>query len=328
MSWRLAVLLACAAASRAAAYHPGDLIVGAEPSDGGALAVRFDFTRRVHVSPSVELGGVVLHTGTDPGFDGLEFDEPPLAPLEPGTPVSVEVVALDGPVSVQVKGPILEAPGHAAFLGTMTSDGDGLHVHPTWRLATPDAATVVQACLRFRLVTTARYAPSPVYTVVITNAAADAPLPPPPACATSPADRCAGEALGSRAAILCRHEAMRQLVDEVPAPDRAARRVARGLFGDVDACGRLIAGADGAPAARAARRYRRALDRLAAFDRLTGRAHARGTLPADVAASLRAAAQALRDALAPLVAAQPRTRSATSTRCSTCPSSRRWSTSL
>lgn len=297
MRWRrwVAWPLAGALAMPAAAYHPGDMLVAATAPGGGALAVRYDFARPVYVSPSIALGDVVLHTGTDPGFDGLEGDEAPLVPLAPGTPVTFELVGLGGPVSVQLKGPILGVAGQTALVGIMTADGDGLHVHPTWRLAIPAGAGLVQACVTFRLSTSGGYGASPAYTVVVTNASPDAPPPAPPPCATPPP--CAGAAPGSDDAIDCRLASLREAIDDVPAPDRGARRAARAAFRHVSTCARLLDGPGARDARRASRVHRRVHRHLAALERLAARASARGTLPSTVAAELRARVGALREEL-------------------------------
>jgi hypothetical protein len=303
----LAALVAVLGAATADAYHAGDMIMGSTSPGGGSLAIRYDFTRRTHVSPSIDLAGTVLYTGTDPGFDALDVAEPPLNILAIGTPVSVEVVSIDGPVSLQVKAPILTAPGASAALGNMTADGDGLHVHPTWRLMLPADAPDADYRVTFRLTTTAsQYTPSEAYTMIVTNAVEDTTttttsLPPGASTTTTstlPPAPCADRLPGSDAAAACWQGLLRGAVDELATPDRRARRAARTLSRLAAACGRLLDRASAASDRHAARIRGRTLARLRTIESVVVGARARASLPADQLAAIGALAESLRQQVA------------------------------
>jgi len=103
-------------------------------------------------------GGVDLFSATQPGFGALVRAEPSgeLDPLERGTDVAIEIVALDPGVSAVVVAQRLAAPGDRAPLGVAPD----LHVHPSWQLVVSSEATV-EASITFRLVSSsARYGAS------------------------------------------------------------------------------------------------------------------------------------------------------------------------
>jgi hypothetical protein len=288
----LAAALVIGGATPAWSYHVGDMIMGSTAASGGALEIRYDFSRKVRVSPSISLGGTTLHTGTDPGFDALDLPEPPLNVLATSTPVTLEIIALDPPVSLQVRTAILDASGATAPLGNMTADGDGLHVHPTWRLALPDGIAG-EYHLSFRLTTTAaQYRPSETYTLIITNSPEDAStttttlqetgststtLPPPP---------CSGVPPHSDDAIACRLGLLDDALAAIVSPDRRVRRVVVRLDRSANEVTRLLNLARGAADRRVRRLHARALIRLSALQALASRAARRGELPADVAQRL------------------------------------------
>ena len=289
---RLAAALVIGGATPAWSYHVGDMIMGSAVASGGALEIRYDFSRKVHVSPSVSFGGTTLYTATDPGFDALDLPEPPLNVLATSTPVTLEIIALDAPVSLQVRTVILDASGTTAPLGNMTADGDGLHVHPTWRLALPDGSTG-EYHVSFRLTTTAaQYQPSATYTLIITNVPEDAStttttlqetgststtLPPAP---------CSGMLPHSEDAIACRLGLLHDALAAIVPSNRRAHRVVVRLDRSANEVTRLLRLAHAAVERRAQRLHARALTRLSALQALARRAAKRGELPADVAQRL------------------------------------------
>ena len=157
--------------SPACAQHAGDIIMGSTQKGKGPLTVQYDFSRIVRVAPSFAAGGVVLYSATDPGFDALIHDDPtvPIFALSNGTPVRVQITAVDDGVSMKISGLTLDAGGKSAPIGTMPS----LHNHPEWHLTLPDGVFVTRY-LYFKLTTTAHgYSESVEYRVTITNMAAD-----------------------------------------------------------------------------------------------------------------------------------------------------------
>lgn len=156
---RALALAAVLVASSAAAQHAGDLLMGSTQAGDGALGLVVDPARRVVVSPSVLPG---FFTTTDPGFDALVvFDAGSgLHPLAVGTQVTVELVAAGTGVSIKIGAAILDTPGDVAPL-------PALHTHPEWRLV-HEGDGFAFADVTVRLLSTA-YAPSPGYTLTVTN---------------------------------------------------------------------------------------------------------------------------------------------------------------
>ena len=164
----LAVALALSVAP-AWAYHASDMIIGSTTSGGGALAIRYDFANVVHVSPSFVGATQTLYSGTDPGWDAVFPSEPPLYLLTAGTPVHVQITALDPGVSLKVGADTLDAVGKGHTLGTIDASGTGLHVHPEWRLLLANGVTG-DYHIAFQLTTTApAYSASVEYTATVTN---------------------------------------------------------------------------------------------------------------------------------------------------------------
>lgn len=223
------------------AYHAGDMIIGSTVDGGGALTLAYDFAKPVRVSSSISAGGMTLFTSTDPGFDALDTVQPGLFQLAVGTPVAVEIVSIDAAASAQVHSSILVAPGDAAQLGNMTADGDGLHVHPTWRLVLADDAPPASVTISFRLTTTStQYGASDVHTLTVTNEPATTTTTIPGATTTTdtttstttsttvPAVPCAA-ASGTYETASCRFDLVSELLEKAVPQGRRARRVVTSL---------------------------------------------------------------------------------------------------
>jgi hypothetical protein len=302
-----AVCLLFTAPLDARAQHAGDLIIGSSADGAGSLRAAFDFSRRVLVTPSVSLGGITVHTATDPGFDAFVSDDAAggYFALDAGTVVRVEIAALDADVSLKVEATTLDAPGESALLGTMPA----LHVHPEWRLILPDGVLASRR-VSFRLVSPAGpYAPSDVYVLTVTND----PAPPtttttlpgtptttlagPPATTSTtlvPAPACESPPL---AAAACRLDSLAAAVRAMPRDTAAARRLRRDLVRRVAAATRLTARAAGAT--RPVRLATRARRRVLGFAAAVMRAERDDRVTEDVAAAL---LEGARDAAAALVA--------------------------
>jgi hypothetical protein len=142
-----------------------DMIIASRASGGGALVLRHDTSRPVLVTPSLSSDGTTRYTTTQPGFEALFRAEGGLFPLKNGTPVRMEITAIDPGVSFKLGTATLDTVGETAPIGQMPN----LHVHGEWRLLLPDGV-VGAYVLAFRLTTSARgYAASPAYVFTVTN---------------------------------------------------------------------------------------------------------------------------------------------------------------
>jgi hypothetical protein len=133
-------------------------LFGSTEAGGGALTI--DPQAEVHVFFSACIGGtgpdctngLVVYTGTDPGFEQAEEDEPdePLYVLTDGTPVSLEVVSIDDGVSLHFPEGTLDAAGQSLVLGTTP----GIHADLEWQLTSPGGDSAART-VRLKLTTTA-----------------------------------------------------------------------------------------------------------------------------------------------------------------------------
>jgi hypothetical protein len=163
-----AALASLIATAPARAQHAGDMLIASTAGGGGALTLVYDFANRVAVSESASGGGNTLYTGTDPGWDLLVAAGGGFFPITSGTPISVELTAIDPGVSLKIGATTLDAAGESRLLGTAPS----AHVHPVWQLLLP-TGLVAERTVSFRMTTTsASYAASVAYTAILTNAPA------------------------------------------------------------------------------------------------------------------------------------------------------------
>jgi cysteine-rich repeat protein len=161
------VVLGCVASPKsAAAQHAGDIEIRSTVAGGGALATDHDFGEPVPVFESVCAGGICLYSSTDPGFVTPASPAAGLFPLDAGTTVSLEVLAMDDAVSIKVGAVVLNEVGESAELGTALS----LHRHPSWQLQLPEGE-VGEYTAAFKLTTpSSKYADSVQFTVMLSNA--------------------------------------------------------------------------------------------------------------------------------------------------------------
>lgn len=188
-----ALALLVADTTPAAAQHGGDMLVGSTVNDGGALAIQFDFGPKIHLAPSVTIGGTTVYTATDPGFDAILADGGGFFVLNNNTQISVQLLSFDAGASVKVRTTVLDTVNESAVLGTYTNaDQEALHHHPTWTLTLPNGV-YGDYDLAFRLTTTsASYTASQTYAVVLTNATPSAPVATPtPTPTPTPTSVCA-----------------------------------------------------------------------------------------------------------------------------------------
>jgi hypothetical protein len=160
-------LLLCGYGSARAHEH---MYIGSTAKNGGALLLRYDFTRAF---PMVPLPGTLELIGNDPAFNAQVVDDPTqgIYRLKDGTRVAMELVSADPGVSVDLNGEILVSGGDRVRIGRMPY----LHQHPQWTLAS-DPGPGATPRLSFR-VTANGYDPSPVYSATL--------APPAPATTTT-----------------------------------------------------------------------------------------------------------------------------------------------
>jgi hypothetical protein len=94
-------------------------------------------------------GGTVLYTGTSPGFNDLDEDDPnqPIYVLPEGIEISIELTGIEAGASVMVSGVVLDEVGETAVVN---STGH-LHNHPTWQIAAPGGTHPEDRQISFRL---------------------------------------------------------------------------------------------------------------------------------------------------------------------------------
>lgn len=147
------------ATATATAEHHGPphsiMLVGSTGEDAGALTV--DQVPVAFVAESACLGGsgddceggVVVYTGTSPGFDDLGADDPnqPIYVLPEEIEVSIEITAVEAGASVLISGVVLDEVGETAVVNTTGH----LHNHPTWTLTAPAGEVPADKQITFRL---------------------------------------------------------------------------------------------------------------------------------------------------------------------------------
>lgn len=145
---------------------PTDLFVGSNASGGGALAVLHDFAQEVELTPSANLGPLVLYASIEPAFDGLTTDDPgqSLFVLDGEISVTFELVAIDDDAQVRFDDVVLSAPGDTAQFAM----GPGGHFHPEWRVTAPSGTTPDPKQVVFRIAdASGRYGASAEYTLTL-----------------------------------------------------------------------------------------------------------------------------------------------------------------
>lgn len=178
------VLLGSLVAS-AAAQDIDVNVYSTAPGGGELVAADFNFDAAIPVADRLGFcpGGQCFYSTSDPGIRTPAASRPGdgLYGLTSGTPVSLEIVALEAGVSFKVGATVLNAAGSSVRLGSASD----LHLHPEYQLQAAQGV-VGDFALSFRLTTTsAQYEPSQVYTFNLTNRDPAAASPTPQATATS-----------------------------------------------------------------------------------------------------------------------------------------------
>jgi hypothetical protein len=271
------------------------MYIGSTAKHGGALALRYDFTRAFPMAP---LPGSGTFIGTDPAFNAQVTDDPSqgIYRLRNGTRPSMEIIGLDPAVSVDLNGTTLKTPGAHAAIGRMPY----LHQHPQWKLTVPDG-TVGDFSLSFR-VTASHYAPSAVYTATLRV------LPPATTTTTIPSgggsctpaacddrnpctvDRCDGDvcvhvdAVDSEA-VFCRLTALTYALDGLPSQTGAGHRMLVRLYRIIDGTQKVLQKA--VAGQRADKMIARAEKQLNRFAALIDQGVERSFIPGDAGDTLR-----------------------------------------
>jgi len=190
----VSVTLLAVAPARAADDGPivdVDMVIGSSAENGGQLLLSHDFSRPVLVTESIRADGLTRFTSTQPGFETVLTPRPALWPLRSATPVRMEIVRLDAPVSFKLGSEVIDAPGQSVAIGSAPS----LHAHGEWRLLLPDGEVGAYE-LTYRLTSTSpAYAASPEYTFHLTN---DPAFVPPVTTTTLPGSAGATQGLAGK----------------------------------------------------------------------------------------------------------------------------------
>ena len=150
-----------------------ELFVGSTQAGGGQLTTNFDFGKALPLFLNECLdgvgdqctGGMALYTSVNPGIEPLEESDAgaSLYVLDEGTPVSIEIISIDSPLSMRFENVTLSQAGDATDLG-VTPD---LHADADTQLLLPGGEGLSQQyAVTFVLRTTApQYQDSAEYTI-------------------------------------------------------------------------------------------------------------------------------------------------------------------
>lgn len=161
----LVVAVVVLSAATARAQHDHIAIFSSEPG-GGELVLDWDFDKDIRAFETLCAAGLCLYSTINPAFLAPEDDEAErgLFALDGGTRVSVEIVAADGALTLNVDGVRLRNPGESALLGTTP----GIHSHPSWQLVVPEGQ-VGDYAISYKVKADRLYAESDVYGTLVTN---------------------------------------------------------------------------------------------------------------------------------------------------------------
>jgi uncharacterized repeat protein (TIGR04052 family) len=150
-----------------------ELAVASTSSGGGQLAVHaeFDSERAIALFFNECLdgtgddceGGTVLYSVANPGFSPLETDDPTesLYVLEDGSPLTLELTAIDEGLSLRIEGVTLDTPGNSVVL----SESVDFHLDALTQFVSLGALTGEELSFSFVLKASPQYADSDEVTV-------------------------------------------------------------------------------------------------------------------------------------------------------------------
>lgn len=223
--------LLIAAGSRAAAQEHDHIAIWSTEEGGGQLTLEWDFpTKKVHVFRSfcAPGAGLCLYTSVNPAFlaPTMLDDDPDdaLYPIADGTRISLEIVAIDRALTLNINGNRLTRPGDRTSLGTQPH----LHAHPSWQLLVAEGEVGDYGLSYFVSADSPAYADSDVYTTTVTNRAPALETPVPTPTATPRPITCPGDCSGDSAVT----------VDEIV-------RVVNVALTGIDDCGSIDVDSDG-----------------------------------------------------------------------------------
>lgn len=161
------LVVALVAAPVAAQHEHMDVVASA--AGGGRLQLHYEFEKKIRVYETfcLEASGQCLFSSINPAFLS-PLPEDPVAPgfyrLADGVRISLEIVAIDAGLALNVNGNRLNAAGRSAVLGTTP-----FHSHPSWQLLVPQGEAG-DYHISYRLwADSAAYAESAVYSHLVTN---------------------------------------------------------------------------------------------------------------------------------------------------------------
>ncbi|MDX2167130.1 MAG: hypothetical protein SF182_08710 [Deltaproteobacteria bacterium] len=167
----LCVLLALAAPAWAQHDH---IAVYSTEDGGGDLVLDWDFEKQVQTFPTLCAGGLCLYSTINPAFLSAEQDDAQhgLFALDEGTAVSIEIVAADSTLTLNVDGARLKQAGDGASLGAAP-----FHNHPSWQVVAAEGVEGDFAIAYKVRAPGSAYGDSAEYASVVTNRAQAQPTP-------------------------------------------------------------------------------------------------------------------------------------------------------
>ena len=123
--------------------HADDFVIGI--SSGGQLKFESELIEEEEIVSLEAVSGIINGwAGDDPGFMPLDKDEPKedFFPMAIGAEIQLVVVSLDGALKAHTPGfaDVLDMPGDAWTIATVTTDPPAFDDHPTWHVDSDDAA--------------------------------------------------------------------------------------------------------------------------------------------------------------------------------------------
>ncbi len=171
-------LIASAAMAGEGHKHADDFIIGI--SGTGQLKFESEPVEEEEIFSLAEVSGIINGwAGDDPGFMPLQKDEPKedFFPMAIGAEIQLVVVSLDDAFKAHTPGfgDVLDLPGDAWTIATVTTDPPAFDDHPTWHIDVDDAnladnQVIWHATFKFVDVGTTGYTESEPFTLRFSNA--------------------------------------------------------------------------------------------------------------------------------------------------------------
>jgi hypothetical protein len=142
----------------------GHIEIGSTAEGGGALEAELPFFD-IEVTEGAAVGDLTLWSGTNPGVATLEEEDARegFYALPDGTPVSLEITALDAGVRFKFGDTTIDSPGESVLIGPAP-----FHTSGEWQVVLPEGVSGGEYGLSFRFTTTQPpYAASEVSNVIL-----------------------------------------------------------------------------------------------------------------------------------------------------------------